>query len=203
MFYFFEFIFLHLGKIDNIWINIPIMESCPCITVISGPMFAGKTSKLIEYLNSQKESKYVLKPKRDNRYSDYMIVSHNDDRHEALAIDNLCDVLDEIKTLGVYNIYIDEGQFFNDMQEFINGLDSTYRLVIAGLDNDYLKKPFESMTVAATNASIQIFLTAECECGKDAIYTARKIPSTERFVIGGSESYIPCCSDCWQKYNKK
>lgn len=115
------------------------------IEVICGSMFSGKTEELIRRIRRAEIAKQrvkVFKPKIDNRYSEFEIVSHNDQSYPSEVVENAEEILD--KTFDVEVIGIDEAQFFeNDLIEICQNLaDAGKRVIVAGLDQDYRAMPF-------------------------------------------------------------
>ncbi|RLC44484.1 MAG: thymidine kinase, partial [Candidatus Cloacimonadota bacterium] len=117
------------------------------IEVICGSMFSGKTEELIRRLRRAEIAKQkiqVFKPSIDNRYSDMHIVSHNNDRYSSQIVNNAQDILISIQK-NTQIVGIDEAQFFdNDLVDVCNELaDRGKRVIVAGLDTDYLGRPFD------------------------------------------------------------
>lgn len=118
------------------------------IEVICGSMFSGKTEELIRRIRRAQIAKQrvkVFKPKLDNRYSEFEIVSHNDTSFPSEIIEDATEILD--KCFDAEVIGIDEAQFFDDnLVEICQNLaDAGKRVIVAGLDQDYRAKPFEPM----------------------------------------------------------
>ena len=110
------------------------------IEVICGSMFSGKTEELIRRIRRAEIARQrvkVFKPKIDNRYSEFEIVSHNDQSYPSVVVENADEILE--KSFDVEVIGIDEAQFFeNDLIEICQNLaDSGKRVIVAGLDQDY------------------------------------------------------------------
>ena len=93
------------------------------LDIIVGPMFAGKSCELIKRIRSLKvlQKKFiVIKPKIDNRYEENMIVSHSFEKENCLVLNKLSDIYTEkIGLDNIYTIFIDEGQFFDDLKEVV------------------------------------------------------------------------------------
>ena len=118
------------------------------IEVICGSMFSGKTEELIRRIRRAKIAKQnveIFKPTIDVRYSDKDVVSHNRLAHAAIPVENSYSIL--LMSQGYDVIAIDEAQFFDDgIVEVCNKLaNQGIRVIVAGLDMDYLGHPFGPM----------------------------------------------------------
>jgi thymidine kinase len=173
-----------------------------CIEVICGSMFSGKSEELIRRLRRAKiarQNVIAFKPRMDDRYDDEDIVSHDDRRIESIRVDDASEILQlvgpEVQVVG-----IDEGQFLG---EALPGVCETLanrgvRVIVAGLDQDYLGRPFEPMPALLAVAEYITKTLAVCmKCGRPANRTQRITPSTERVVVGASEVYEARCRHCF------
>lgn len=176
------------------------------IEVICGPMFCGKTEELIRRLKRAQIAKMktaIFKPMIDNRYSEEHIVSHNQSRLESYLIDDATEILDKVDDAEV--VGIDEAQFFNDnligvCQEL--SANNT-RVLVAGLDNDYLARPFGPMPKIMCAAEYLDKLRAICIlCGEPASFTQRLSKDAEQVVIGETDKYEARCRKCYQHPEK-
>jgi len=180
-------------------------KSTGCIEVISGCMFSGKTEELIRRAEIARQTTRIFKPNIDERYSPDHIVSHSDIRVKASVVEKATDILalvDEVRVVG-----IDEGQFFDmglvDVAEAL--ANSGRRVIIAGLDQDYLGKPFEPMPQLLAVAEYITKTLAICvSCGNPADKTQRKLrPATndprlaERVLVGKTDLYEARCRQCF------
>jgi thymidine kinase len=184
------------------------------LTLIDGPMFANKTSTLIElikiYVNEINPDfdLTVIKPTTDNRYAKSELVSHNGLRYPALecAPDELLILLQkEISIKGKFahmkhKIFIDEGHFFQNLYDAVNlCLDAGIDVVVSGINIDYMMNPFQEMQKLQNIAKTHILCSAYCnECGKLARYTKIRpevVHSNDSSVVivGGSDKYAPYC----------
>ncbi len=172
------------------------------IEVICGSMFSGKSEELIRRLRRAKIARQkviAFKPRIDDRYDEEDIVSHDDRRVESIRIGTAAEIRDYIDD-DVQVVGIDEGQFLGselpDVCEELAGRG--VRVIVAGLDQDYLGRPFEPMpTLLAVAEYITKTLAVCMQCGKPANRTQRIIPSRERVVVGASEAYEARCRHCW------
>ena len=172
------------------------------IEVICGSMFSGKSEELIRRLRRAKIAKQrvvAFKPKIDDRYDEDDIVSHDDRRIESIRVGDAVEVLDYVGP-DVQVVGLDEAQFLgSDLVEVCETLaESGVRVIVAGLDQDYLGRPFEPMPALLAVAEYITKTLAVCmKCGKPANRTQRIIPSKERVVVGASEAYEARCRHCF------
>ena len=172
------------------------------LTIYYGCMFAGKTSALINYLSALKLKRdefLVLKPAVDVRSGNRTITTHDGRSHECVIVEKDMD-LNELVTPFTKLIAIDEAQFFDkiffsDLKRF---LSKGINIVAAGLDKDYLGRPFGLMPMLRTIASEQHHLKAKCNsCGNEAEYTYRKADNKVLVLIGGDNHYEARCATCY------
>lgn len=167
------------------------------IEVICGSMFSGKTEELIRRIRRAEIARQrvkVFKPKIDNRYSEFSIVSHNERSFPSEIIDNAEDILE--KSFDTEVIGIDEAQFFdNNLVEVCQVLaDSGKRVIVAGLDQDYKAKPFEPMPQLLAVAEYITKIQAVCViCGAPANRTQRVTENKDRVLVGGENHYEARC----------
>ncbi len=172
------------------------------IEVICGSMFSGKSEELIRRLRRAKIAKQkvvAFKPKIDDRYDEDDIVSHDDRRIESIRVGDAVEVLDFVGP-DVQVVGLDEAQFLGPgLVEVCETLaESGVRVIVAGLDQDYLGRPFEPMPALLAVAEYITKTLAVCmKCGKPANRTQRIIPSQERVVVGASEAYEARCRHCF------
>ena len=163
------------------------------IEVICGSMFSGKTEALIQkikYARNKKLNTIVFKPKIDNRYSNNSIVSHNNDKLQAIVIKSPQEILNH--TNGCDVIAIDEVQFFNN--EIIKICDDLandgVQVILAGLDMDFNGDPFGPIPYLMAIAEKVTKLHAKCfRSGKLAQFTFRKSLDDKLFLIGEKKQY--------------
>lgn len=171
------------------------------IEVICGSMFSGKTEELIRRLKRAKIANLkveIFKPAMDTRFDEIKIVSHDDNAIHSTPIDNSQKIL--LLAQGADVIGIDEAQFFDD--ELPNVCDELatkgIRIIIAGLDMDYMGKPFGQMPFLMAKADYVTKLHAICvKCGNIANYSYRKIPNEDRIMLGEKDVYEPRCRICY------
>jgi thymidine kinase len=174
------------------------------IEVICGSMFSGKTEELIRRLKRVKIANLhveIFKPTIDTRYDEVKIISHDTNAIHSTPIDDSQKIL--LLATDVDVIGIDEAQFFDDQLPAVCD-ELAYRgirVIVAGLDMDYLCKPFGQMPFILAKADYITKLHAICmKCGNIANYSYRKIASEEQVVLGAKDVYEPRCRIC---YNEK
>lgn len=172
------------------------------IEVIAGSMFSGKSEELIRRLNRARIARQrvqVFKPGIDERYSVEEIASHSGQKHMSIPVSStdemMKQVLDDTEVIG-----IDEAQFF-DMAiiDAANELaESGKRVIIAGLDQDFMGKPFEPMPQLLSIAEFITKTHAICvKCGSTANYSQRTVESEERVEVGAADKYEARCRKCF------
>lgn len=173
-----------------------------CIEVICGSMFSGKSEELIRRLRRAtiaRQNVIAFKPRIDDRYDEDDIVSHDDRRIESVRVDSAAEILPQVGP-EIQVVGIDEAQFLG---EELPGVceelaDRGVRVIVAGLDQDYLGRPFEPMPALLAVAEYITKTLAVCmKCGRPANRTQRITPSTERVVVGASEVYEARCRHCF------
>ena len=173
------------------------------IEVICGPMFSGKTEELIRRLKRSiiaKNRVVVFKPKIDKRYSENLVVSHNKNSIESIAIENENDIIKLSKDINI--IGIDEIQFFSEdiLDVCINLANQGKRVIISGLDKDYKGIPFGIMPQLMCEAELVTKLTAICnQCGDYASFTKRTSDNNDQVLLGETDIYEANCRPCFYK----
>ena len=172
------------------------------VEVIVGSMFSGKSEELIRRLRRAqiaRQKVQVFKPVIDDRYSIEQIASHSGMTHVSKPVMTAAEMMaqmdDDTQVVG-----IDEGQFFDmAVVEAVNRLaNSGKRVIIAGLDQDYLGRPFEPMPQLLSVAEFITKTHAICvKCGATANYSQRTSDSTERVEVGASDKYEARCRKCF------
>jgi len=171
------------------------------IEVITGSMFSGKTEELIRRLRRAQFAGLkveIFKPSLDKRYSENRVVSHDDKSIVSTPVDNSSSILllaGEVDVVG-----IDEAQFFdNSIVEVCNKLaDRGVRVVVAGLDMDFMGNPFGPIPGLLSIAEYITKVHAICmRCGSLAQYSFRKSEEEQVVVLGEKDKYEPLCRDCF------
>lgn len=168
-------------------------EPCGWIEVISGSMFSGKTEELIRRIKRAHiaglEVK-IFKPSTDTRYDHTDVVSHDQSKIPAIAVEKAKEIINLAEDCSV--VGIDEAQFFDsEIVEVCNALaDSGKRVVVAGLDMDYTGKPFGPMPFLMAVAEYVTKVHAICtKTGSLAHYSYRKSPSENLVELGEKDLY--------------
>ena len=172
------------------------------IEVVTGSMFSGKSEELIRRLRRAqiaRQKVQIFKPLIDNRYSEDHIVSHSDMRIASQNVRNSDELVKEVAE-DTEVVGIDEGQFFDaELPAVCTALaDQGKRVIVAGLDQDYLGKPFEPIPQLLAIAEYITKTLAICMvCGAPANHTQRLVASHERVVVGGQGTYEARCRHCF------
>ena len=177
------------------------------IELILGPMFSGKSTRLIELMR-----KYVYKAKKtimvkyyaDQRYSEKSeVVTHDLIKYDSINCKLLRNSFDTLKQYDV--IGIDEGQFFADLVEVCEELALMGKIVlIAALNGDFRMEPFPVIQRIIAKADKIKLLKAYCfNCHKDAKFSLRIVQSNETVLIGAGEAYKPACRECHVYFSKQ
>jgi len=176
------------------------------IEVICGSMFSGKTEELIRRLKRAKFSKQkveIFKPAVDIRYDVENIVSHNENLISSTPVQSSSQILllaNDVDVVG-----IDEAQFFDlEIVNVCNELANRgVRVIVAGLDMDYLGKPFGPIPALLATAEYVTKVHAICmNCGSLAMYSHRMVKGDNLVMLGEKESYEPLCRSCYNKAKK-
>ncbi len=173
------------------------------IEVICGSMFSGKTEELIRRLKRARIAKMkveIFKPLIDHRYDEQKIVSHDDNSILSTPIPASSNIIllgHDVDVIG-----IDEAQFFdNELPNVCEQLaNSGIRVIVAGLDMDFLGKPFGPMPQLLAVADYITKVHAICmHCGDLANHSFRTVSDNTLIMLGEKESYIPLCRSCFVK----
>ncbi len=177
------------------------------IEVITGSMFSGKTEELIRRLRRAQFAGLkveIFKPSLDNRFSETRVVSHDDKSIISTPVDNASAIL--LLSGNVDVVGIDEAQFFDSsIVEVCNSLaDKGIRIVIAGLDMDFMGNPFGPIPALLAIAEYVTKVHAICmRCGNLAQYSFRKSKEEQVVVLGEKDKYEPLCRSCYNLALKK
>ena len=174
------------------------------IEVITGCMFAGKTEELIRRLKRcqyAKQKVQVFKPSIDKRYSINDVTSHNGVQFAAVPVHSIPELRNMIES-DTKVVALDEVQFFDEgivdlCEELAN---KGIRVIVAGLDTDYLNQPFGPIPILMAKAEHVDKLHAVCMvCGNDAAFTYRTTSHSARIVVGEKDIYEARCRKCYNK----
>jgi thymidine kinase len=174
------------------------------IEVVCGSMFSGKTEELIRRMRRAvyaKQKVEIFKPEIDIRYDVEKVVSHNENSISSTPVQSASQILllaNDVEVVG-----IDEAQFFDsELIPVCNELAARgIRVIVAGLDMDYLGKPFGPIPALLATAEYVTKVHAVClGCGGLALHSHRMIHNDKLVLLGEKDSYEPLCRQC---YNKK
>jgi thymidine kinase len=172
------------------------------IEVIVGSMFSGKSEELIRRLRRAQIARQrvqIFKPSVDTRYGEDHIVSHSELRIPSEQAKTAGDLLGRVAS-DTEVVGIDEGQFFDAELPAvcIELARRGVRVIVAGLDQDYLGKPFEPMPQLLAIAEFITKTRAICMvCGNPANHTQRLVHSTDRVLLGATGTYEARCRRCF------
>ena len=172
------------------------------IEVVVGSMFSGKSEELIRRLRRAQIARQrvqIFKPSVDTRYATDHIVSHSELRIPSDTAKTARELLDQVRP-DTEVVGIDEGQFFDaELPAVASELARRgVRVIVAGLDQDYLGKPFEPMPQLLAIAEYITKTLAICMvCGSPANHTQRLVASSERVLVGAQGTYEARCRHCF------
>ena len=187
------------------------------LELILGPMYSGKTSRIIylyEYCIEHKISVCVINHALDKRYSENMLSTHDGKMIPCVNVHNLNDIYNNpingrlIKYSKI--VLINEGQFFKDLLEFTNNLldttspDRFKQVYICGLDGDFKRNKFGQLLdlIPYCDKMVKLHaLCSNCRNGTPAIFSHRITDEALQIVIG-SDNYKPLCRSCYIIHNK-
>ena len=193
------------------------------LEIILGPMYAGKSTRLVEVYNQCKFcniSIAVINHTIDNRYDEELLSTHDQIKIPCIKTERLMDlwldpkinimeddisilprIQEKFKICRSEVILINEGQFFPDLKEFVDYLlKNEKKVYICGLDGDFERKKFGQILDLIPLCDKVTKLTSLCSLCKDGtpgIFSMRLTKETEQTVVG-SDNYIPVCRNCYE-----
>ena len=173
------------------------------IEVIVGPMFSGKSEELIRRLRRAeigKQRVQIFKPVIDQRYSKNGIVSHSGLEIPSELVSSGAEILEKVAPRTEV-IGIDEAQFLGEsiVSDCTHLADLGKRVIVAGLDTDFMGRPFDPMPRLLAVAEEITKLLAICvRCGNPAVHTQRIVASEELIVVGAGGMYEARCRRCFE-----
>lgn len=176
------------------------------IEVICGCMFSGKTEELIRRLKRAQLARQkieIFKPAVDTRFDEIKVVSHDSNSIHSTPVSSSSTIL--LMASDVDVVGIDEAQFFDtELVNVCNQLASAgIRVIVAGLDMDYLGKPFGPVPSLMAIAEYVTKVHAICmKCGNIASYSHRIIEESSLVVVGETNHYEPLCRSCFNSFIK-
>lgn len=175
------------------------------LELIIGPMFSGKTSRLIDIYKQCKFCNIpcvVINHSLDTRYDDLLLSNHDRVMIPCVQTNNLMATYDRLKEAKVY--LINEGQFFEDLYIYVEHLlKNGNKVYICGLDGDFQRKKFGQildLIPLCDKVTKLTSLCSICKNGKSGIFSMRLTVETCQTLVG-SDNYIPVCRDCYENKN--
>lgn len=184
------------------------------LEIILGPMFSGKTSKLIDIYKQYRFcniSVLVVNHADDNRYDKSQMTTHDGSKIDCEKWNNLADFLKHHSVQLMDDepvvVLINEGQFFPDLYSSVKTLVNLYKahVYVCGLDGDFKREKFgQLLDLIPLSDKVQKLtsLCVQCKNGTRAIFSHRITNETDQKLIGSSESYIPLCRKCYHQSHK-
>jgi thymidine kinase len=172
------------------------------IEVITGGMFSGKSEELVRRVRRAliaRQQVQVFQPVADTRAPARRIVTRDQRELDAITVRDSADLATRLER-GVEVVGIDEAQFFDPgLIEVLTRLaDGGVRVILAGLDQDYLRRPFGLMPSLLAVAEYVDKMHAVCvRCGAPAHYSQRTAGGDEQLQVGDEESYEARCRRCY------
>ena len=171
------------------------------LEMIIGCMFSGKSSELIRRIRQLTllgKGVLVINHTSDKRYGESLVVSHDRISVKAVAMEHLRDVTTMTELQECEAIFVDEGQFFHDLQPVVTDLVEHFgkTVIVSALDGTWERKPFQQVIDLIPFADDVVRLTAMCMLcrnGTAAPFSKRVVQSNNLELVGGIESYIPVC----------
>ena len=183
------------------------------ITVICGSMFAGKSEELIRRARRAlyaRKKVQVFKPAIDTRFDESMVVTHMGVRHDAIPVKSVPELRAAIEPASD-SIFIEEAQYITEGQPdlAVELADKGREVVLAGLDQDFRRRPFGPMPELMAIADEVVKLRAICmNCGAPASHTYRSVDGRPAhaddpvILIGATEVYEARCRSCYRLRGK-
>jgi len=174
------------------------------IEIIAGGMFSGKSEELIRRLRRAviaRQRVQVFKPLIDDRFASEDIVSRDDRRLKAIPVASSADLLARVE-IGVQVVGIDEVQFFDAgvVDVCMQLADAGIRVIAAGLDQDYMRRPFGPMPALLAVAEEVSKMHAVCVRCRGAAHYSQRVSGGNAQVEVGDSSYEARCRSCYELY---
>lgn len=179
------------------------------VHLILGPMFAGKTTRLLERVKQLEESVsanvLLLKSDKDTRYAKDKVVTHDGRGRECFPVKSL-ELEVVVKTVGERKwnecdvVAVDEAQFLTNLYEFCRvAADEHDKIVlVAGLNGDFKRETFGEVQETLPLCDSVTKLTARCKCGRPALFSKRIVNVGDgQELVGGADKYLPACRRCF------
>jgi thymidine kinase len=174
------------------------------IEIIAGGMFSGKSEELIRRMRRAvlaRQRVQVFKPVIDDRFSVDEVVSRDDRRLKAFAVGTSAELLARVE-IGVQVVGIDEVQFFDDgiVDVCMTLADANIRVIAAGLDQDFMRRPFGPMPALLAVAEEVSKMHAVCVRCRGAAQYSQRLSGGNTQVEVGDSSYEARCRMCFERY---
>jgi thymidine kinase len=175
------------------------------IEIIAGGMFSGKSEELIRRLRRAviaRQRVQVFKPIIDDRFATDEVVSRDDRRLKATPVATSAEMLSRIE-IGVQVVGVDEIQFFDEgvVEVCMQLADAGIRVIAAGLDQDYMRRPFGPMPALLSVAEEVSKMHAVCVRCRGAAHYSQRVSGGNAQVEVGDSSYEARCRACYERYH--
>jgi len=174
------------------------------IEIIAGGMFSGKSEELIRRLRRAviaRQRVQVFKPLIDDRFATDEVVSRDERRLKAVSIGTSAELRARVE-IGVQVVGIDEIQFFDNgvVDVCMQLADAGIRVIAAGLDQDYMRRPFGPMPALLAVAEEVSKMHAVCVRCRGAAHYSQRVSGGNAQVEVGDTSYEARCRGCYERY---
>jgi len=181
-----------------------ITEERGYLELIIGPMFSGKTSRLVGtynyYTKNTEDRVLAINYIGDKRYHETLLSTHDSVTIPCEFMSSLRECVNTEYIEKVDVVLINEGQFFEDLYECVCIMVEKLhkKVYICGLDGDYRRKKIGQMLDLIPICDSLVKLTSKCSlCSNVALFSYRKSDDVEQYVIGSSDIYLPLCRHCY------
>ena len=175
------------------------------IEVISGGMFSGKSEELVRRVRRAliaRQKTQVFTPATDVRHAQNRVITRDEREIGAVSVKDSAELRDRLD-LGVEVVGIDEAQFFDDglVDLAMSLADAGIRVIVAGLDQDFARRPFGPMPRLLAVAELVDKMHAVCvRCGAPAHYSQRIAGGSSQIQVGDADAYEARCRRCYEPY---
>lgn len=175
------------------------------IEIIAGGMFSGKSEELIRRMRRSviaRQRVQVFKPILDDRFATDEVVSRDERRLKAMAVGTSAELLARVE-IGIQVVGIDEIQFFDEgiVDVCMQLADAGIRVIAAGLDQDYKRRPFGPMPALLAVAEEVSKMHAVCVRCRGAAHYSQRLSGGDAQVEVGDSSYEARCRGCFESYH--
>ena len=178
-------------------------NECGYLEIFIGPMFSGKTSKLIDLYKQYSFCNIplaVINHSSDTRYDDTMLSTHDKIMIPCIQTSTLTNITNNMDNVDV--ILINEGQFFEDLYDFVvDMLKFNKKIYVSGLDGDFKREKFGKildLIPLCDKVTKMTSLCSLCKNGTPGLFSMRLTNEKEQMLIGSS-NYIPVCRYCYEE----